>query len=177
MSDETVTVIEVKPRNYTVSYARKVGRENYGSEEFNIFVPVQVEDSAKPEDIAAAVNGAAAFAKTIVYEQLGLVHGVDEATGRVVELEQAPETRTAPPKGNTRGGGGGRKGGGGKGTRSTNSASKDDLFRELMENPSHFEDLRATKKGNQPDFRHTESERGLWLDSAPEWFVNPFDAI
>lgn len=64
------------------------------------------------------------------------------------------------------------------------SSDDDELWAELMERPDLWLDVRGDKasgkaKHNAPDFRSTYRKegrysKGIWLDKAPDWFVDPW---
>lgn len=171
MSEE-VTIIEVKPRVFTVSVSRKVPRDGgFGAgEEVSLFIPVEFEAGASLDDQEVAIKGAAAFAKAFVYDQLGLTYGLDE-TGVVRAVEADPIQQTAKPRG--------RKPAAAK--AADGEPSKEDLWDLLASNYDDWFDNRATKTGNQPDFKLKKQTAekmgyaagrapGLWLESAPDSF-------
>ncbi|KAK4769473.1 hypothetical protein SAY86_027623 [Trapa natans] len=49
----------------------------------------------------------------------------------------------------------------------------DDSWTDLVENPHNWWDNRTDRMGaNYPDFKHKDTRRGLWLDSAPSWVLS-----
>lgn len=83
MADPTEAVLDPSQKA-TVGFERKLSDGNFGSNGFTHFVPYQVVDG----DIEATLDNAAAaalVAKTVVFDQLGIVYEVNETTGVVTE--------------------------------------------------------------------------------------------
>jgi hypothetical protein len=87
--DPTTAVIE--PDKVFVTYGRKVSDDNYGSEELNIMVQVDVPVGANLDMKIHAATEAAQEVKATVLDQLGLnFHADPIGGGRVIEAGREP---------------------------------------------------------------------------------------
>lgn len=157
--------VEVKPPTYTLSYSRKVPRDGgFGAgEEASLFMQLDVDVDSTPAEIEAEIKAKFALAKGIVLQQLGVMYGVDEATGVVTGVEVAPATRATAGKGTF------RKGGKPAAAPSGDKRPTEELWADYQANPSRWWDNRDDKRNPKaPDFKHKDTGEGLWLDSAPE---------
>lgn len=151
----------------TVQFSRKLGRENYGNEECGIFMQLDADPDADAVTLESQIKATIAFAKTLVYEQLGVETAVDE-NGVVRDSVQPQAAKAAGVRKAPSGGGAP------KAAPSGEKPSKDDLFALLAENSGAFYDNRGKKASGEyskrsPDFKHKDSGEGVWLDKAPEW--------
>lgn len=170
--DGDVISTTVGTNGITVQFSRKLGRENYGNEEVGIFLQIDADPEADAATLEAQVKGGLAFAKTVVYTQLGIDSTVDD--GGIVRDVPQPEKQKAS--------------GGGKGKPPAKAAAasgaapdKDALWANLAEaygdvgsdgRIKGFYDNRPKKEAGEyssksPDFKHIDSGAGLWLDKAP----------
>lgn len=151
----------IKPNTYTISFGKKIGKPNYGNEEFSIFAQLDVLPNDTLDDLEAKIKETAAFVKGVVFQQLGLMHGVDERTGVVQAVEDAMETKPAgrpsPPRR--------------AGTERSSGGNSDALWQDLFDNKQQWYDNRGTKTNPRgPDFKRKSDGQALWINSAPSWF-------
>lgn len=150
----------------TVGFERKVQVRDYESAVASIYIEAPTKPGDGPEEIVAAAHDAFFAAKSVVFEQLGIVFETT-VDGKAVEMLEkqlgavevtraeeaqavaAASTPTASSNGN--------------GPAPT---SKDGLWAELSEFPKRYFDNRASKAergGNGPDFKRKQTNEGLWL--------------
>lgn len=167
-SDDEVISSTVGTNTITVQYSRKMGRENYGNEECGIFLQLDADVEASAADLEAQIKGTIAFAKTIVFEQLG-VPSIVSTSGIVSDTPQAAAPKTSPKPAAAKPSGA--------------KVDKTELWAQLAEAVQNvgddgriegFYDNRAKKSAGEyskksPDFKHIASGDGLWLDKCPEF--------
>ena len=157
----------------TVSYEKKVNDGNYGSDQWQVFVQFDWAPDADAEEFLAQAREATNLAALVVFERLNLDFYKDDSGVIRQVLQEFPgatvepatggataSTPAAPPfteeqiKALT------------KGTDEYKDAQR--ANREWGEArkaaaPSEFFDNRATKTGNQPDYRHKKfGHVALW---------------
>lgn len=154
-SDGNITATAVKGITWTVQYSRKMGRENYGSEEAGVFAQIEVADDDDLATIESKVNATYAFVKTAVLTQLGVETVADGGVVRDVPANKPaakPATKPAPRK------------------TVTKANDKAPLWQDWIDNPDDWWDNRNDKRNPKaPDFKHKKSGEALWLSSAPEF--------
>lgn len=146
------------------SFERKVGLPDYSNETVSITLETEIPDDASGDQMEDEMFATVNRIKTVVYSQLGFLYGTEESTGRIIELglpakalskpPRTPVETTKPVKGAT-----------------PPDTSKEGLWRDLEANPDDWNDMRAVKKGNQPDWKHKVTGHALWLNRAPDWFA------
>lgn len=167
-NDDVVTTT-IATNTVTVQASRKLGRENYGNEEFGLFAQVDVEENDTPETIEQKIMGTAAFLKTIVFKQLGVETTVDD-NGVIRDVPQPEKAKPAAR---------------GKAAASKPAASgtdKNALWQALVDNPKDWWDNRVDKKNPKgPDFKGRKgtsvADESLWLDKAPEFVTLVLDGL
>lgn len=171
--DGEVLNTTVGSNRVVISYTRKMGRENYGGEEAFVSMQLDIDPDASPVDVEAVVAGGFAFAKTVAYQQLGLESTVDD--NNIVRDVPQPQKESAKKSG-------GSKPAAKKTESSGEPVDKDQLWTDLAEAAQNanggriegFYDNRGKKASGDyssraPDFKHIESDTGLWLNKAPEF--------
>lgn len=161
----------VKPPTFTLSFGKKVGKPNYGNEEFSIFAQVDVEDATDLATLESQLDATAAFIKGYVFKQLGLMAAVDQQSGVIMAVEaaaatpapQAPRQASSAPAG-------------GKPAfkRGGPIPQDDSLWEEWLDNVDGFYDNRDKKasgqwKPNASDFSRKADKKGIWLKDMPQW--------
>jgi hypothetical protein len=168
--EDNVTAVHVKPNTYTISFGKKVGKPNYGNEDFSLFAQIEIDPVDTFEDIEKKVDQSANFVKGLVYKHLGVQFGItDDGLVQAVEEAQAP----APPK---RSGGGGQRSSAPASRPRPSAAEKEAAWQHLLDTPQDFFDNTQTKTNPKaPDFKGKRDTPydgvGLWLESAPEWYT------
>jgi len=156
-------------QNLTLSFAKKVGKPNYGNEEFFLSAQIAVDDLSDLDAVEAALRPVAAFVKSFVYGQLDVEFAMDEKTGVIVEvggaIEAAPKAapKAAQPRPVA------------SKPQARKNGNKDDLGQELLDNPKAFFSNVEKKAAGEysaksPDYKHKDSGQGLWLDAAPDFY-------
>lgn len=164
-----VTSITTKQPTFTLSFAKKVGKPNYGNEEFSIFAQVDVEDASDLAALETQLDATAAFIKGYVFKQLGLMAAVDQQSGVIMAVEaaaptpapQAPRQSSAPARPSYK-----KQGG--------PIPQDDTLWQEWLDNVDAFYDNRDKKasgqwKPNASDFSRKADKKGIWLKDMPQW--------
>lgn len=178
-TDSTGAVISVstKAPTYTVSFGKKVGKPNYGNEEFSIFAQVEVDPADDLAVVEAKLDAASTFVKAFVYKQLGVMSAVNTDTGVVTAIEAqvvpvvaAAKPAYSKPAGRPAGGGGGR----GKRPEPT------ELWQQWLDDSTQFFDNTAKKasgqyKDNASDYTHKETRESLWIKDMPQWVKDALD--
>ena len=174
--DGNVVTTTIEDRKAFVTVERSVCPQPYETAKASCMVQVDLNGDASTDD--DAIKGAFALAKVAVLSQLGLSYEVN-AELIVVEIEnlerklgatvvegekpKTPTARKAAPKG--------RKAKG----------PEQEAWADLEANPDGWFDNRADKRNPKaPDFKKKNNNRtyngptdALWLDSAPDGFVEP----
>lgn len=157
-NDDVVTTT-IATNTVTVQASRKLGRENYGNEEFGLFAQVDIEEGDDLAAIEQKVKGTAAFLKTIVNDQLGLETTVGE-DGVVRDVPQAQAAKPAAARG-----------GKPAAAKPAQGDSNDKVaqWQDVIDNPNHWFDNRVGKKNPKgPDFKGKNTGPydgvGLWIN-------------
>jgi hypothetical protein len=175
LTDETVAPEEgATLANFkgTFSFEHKVSDGNYGSNTYAIFVQFDYAPGAELDEFLGAARESANWAKMAVYESAGtefyrddsgVIRAVlQEFPGAVVEGAPAPQrldVPSEPPFTDDQ-----IKALSGDEAKDAKRAVKEWAAAHLAAYPSQWWDNRATKKGQQPDFKHKKLGIGYWAD-------------
>lgn len=168
-ADGQVISETVGQQNLTLSFAKKVGKPNYGNEEFFLSAQIAVDNLEDLDNVENQLRTVAAFVKSFVYTQLDVPFAMDEKTGVVVEAGAPVETvKAAAPQ---------RAVAKPAARKAAASNNKDALWQELLDNPkAFFSNVEKKASGDyspkSPDYKHKDSGQGLWLDAAPDFYKN-----
>jgi len=167
----------------TSTFGRKKSMGNYNMAEALVVVQQTFDGDVSPEEVDRIASEQFIHAKSRVLIELGLEFGQDAETMLIAEVftptvevvAAAPRRELSAPPQRTGGYGGGYGGG------RQSAPDKDDLWRDLMENPNGWEEVNSDNP-KAPTFRSltvlqpgTKFKIGLWSKDAPSWFVNPLN--
>lgn len=162
-ADGDVISTSVGTNSASIKFSRSVSDGNYGSESCDLFLQLDVTDESADE-LEARIKATAAFAKTIVYGQLGIDSTLSDdgiVVGVQPEVEAKPKAKSNYTK----------PGKPAPAASSGEAAPKGDaLWQLLVDDANKFYDNRPKKEAGEyssksPDFKHKDSGDGLWLDS------------
>lgn len=157
----------------TVQYSKKVNDGNYGGDEWGVFVQFDYAPDADAEDFLAEAREATNLAALVVFERFNLDFYKDDSGVIRQVLQEFPGAVVEPATG---GGSAGSvpndppytddqlKALSGDEAKAARTAVKEWAAAHLAAYPNQWWDNRATKRGQQPDYKHKKLGIGYWAD-------------